>query len=1045
MDNEKLVSPYISGQFPFHYRENYPQLVEFVKMYYTWLEQKDQAIGHARRLQEYRDIDETPEEYIQYFKNKYLPYLKFITEIDKRTLVKHVKDLYRAKGTERGIDLFFKLVYGVSADVYYPASDLFKLSDNEWIKRSYLEIGHIELINEFIGKKITGMRSGATAFAEKFVQKKVGDAYVNLLFISNIVGTFRYNEKITYDGLLAPNMKRPRILGSLSRLDITSGSVDFAVGDIVDVSSAKGHGAIARVANVYNATGLVDFTLEDGGWGYTTNSSVYVSDKIMTIKDVVVDYNVNNPDNAPYRASPYFLLESVSQPLANLDYKFDRSYQSVVVAKPGATWYANGATVYQSNSTLTNVAVGVIVSNSVLNTTAQDLVISVFKANVETRDFTVTSVGDFSNLYLSTNPSVNSTILSVNASTNAATISVGTVLRSYNATGGVISTVEVVSSEIANIEARTANLFVYVLSGNTQTNSYFWNTGNTFSINVSAVVDRTATGNVIAFSNSVTMFTSNATTTFAIGQYVTQRRTYIGGYDISARGKISGIVGAGNTFTISVSEATGVFRKNIPLYMQFANGAESAQTAYLNSYDGFIGVANIINDFVATGNNRIFTRGYTVDGNGMMIIKGSNSAANLVMLSTGKNATFEISNVFSYAETYSLYTDFVGANNEANVPYMDVKISNSTAYANALTLTFAANTNTLLVTGGTDSINSSMNWVVCGAGLSDFSEIVSIPNSTHIVISQNTWASSSGNYYLTPMDGIQWFFPKNQAGTYQFFIGDVLNDINAYIGGITKIVAENPGEDYNMAPLVLVREPFVAGFNRKDYIITYQSDFGNFLTGEQITQNNGAVGLIKDIVFSNTRTMYVRRQNLPIGAANSTFTTQFTLGGVITGTASGANATIVGITEDDSALGIGLNAVISDAVVTGNGIVGELEIIASGYGFENNEGATFVSKDGLRAGTAKVKLIKQGITDGTFNNRSSYLSDNKYLFDGDYYQEFSYDIKTSIPRESYLENFNSTMHLAGTKMFSTFVHSAVNDVRLDIALPESANLEANVA
>jgi hypothetical protein len=153
----------------------------------------------------------------------------------------------------------------------------------------------------------------------------------------------------------------------------------------------------------------------------------------------------------------------------------------------------------------------------------------------------------------------------------------------------------------------------------------------------------------------------------------------------------------------------------------------------------------------------------------------------------------------------------------------------------------------------------------------------------------------------------------------------------------------------------------------------------------------------------------------------------------------------VGISEDDSALGIGLNAEISTDVVTGNGIVGAFEILASGFGFENDENATFLSEDGLRAGTAKVKLIKEGVTDGSFNGRSSFLSDNKYLFDGDYYQEFSYDIKTSIPRETYLDNFNSTMHLAGTKMFSTYVLTSVNDVALDISLPESANLVANVA
>jgi hypothetical protein len=190
--------------------------------------------------------------------------------------------------------------------------------------------------------------------------------------------------------------------------------------------------------------------------------------------------------------------------------------------------------------------------------------------------------------------------------------------------------------------------------------------------------------------------------------------------------------------------------------------------------------------------------------------------------------------------------------------------------------------------------------------------------------------------------------------------------------------------------------------------------------------------------------MYVRRQNLPMGASSS-MTTQFTLNGVITGTATGANATIVGISEDDSALGIGLNAVISANVTIANGVVGSLDILSSGFSFFNDEGVTFLSSDGLRAGSAKAKLIKEGHTAGTYEDEASFLSDSKYLFDGNYYQEYSYDIKTSIPRDSYLENYNSTMHLAGTKMFSTFVHTAINEVNIDLSIPESANLTANIA
>lgn len=956
MDNEKLISPYIESQFPFHYRENYPQFVEFIRVYYRWLEQQTQAIGHTRRLLEYRDVDQTQEDYLQYFKNKYMPYLKFVTNTDKRILVKHVQDLYRSKGTERGIDLFFKLVYGVNADVYYPGTDLFRLSDNSWIKRNYLELGHIELINDFIGKKIIGTRSGATAFAERFVQKKVGNTYVNLLFISNIVGTFSYNERITYEGLEDNEKSRPRIIGSLSRLDVTSGSKDFNIGDIVSVESEKGHGALARVANVFNTSGVIDFILEDGGWGYTSNSQVYVSDKVLTLQNVVTDYVVNNPDKAPYRASPFFTLEELYQPLANLNYSFNTSLQSVLVQKPSAAWFQNGQVLYQGDGTSV-VARGTVISNSAVNTSSQNLVISIAKNINGITDFYITG-GSYGNIYVSTTTTTNSTILDANTSTNTATIEVGTVLTSYNSTGGVISTVEIVNTDI--VTDKNGNLFVYILSGNAQTNTYFWSSSNTFSINSTAYVDRKATGNVVGVSNTFTLYISNSTSLFTSNQKLVQRRTYSGGYDISAIGTIRGITYTGNSAVVNLVDSSGVFRPTVNVYMTYANGQETESHAYLNSFDALVGIANVTNDFVSIGNNRVFARGFTYDSNGVMIIYGSNSVANLTALSSGKNATFEVSNTLAYAETYSLYTDFLGANNEANVPYMSLGISNSA-----------------------------------------------------------------------------WYFPKNQAGNSAFIIGDVLNDINGYVGGITKLTAVNPGEDYNVSPFVMVREPFIAGFNKKNYVITFSNLSGNFILGEQITQDNGAVGLITAIEITNIYKMYVTRQTLTI---------DFTQNQEITGQSTGATATIVGLQEDDTKDVIGMNADVNANVVTANGVVNTLEILASGYGFENDENATFLSEDGMRAGTAKVKLIKQGVTDGTFMDASSFLSDNKYLFDGDYFQEYSYDIKTSIPRDAYEDNFNETMHVAGTKMFSTFVHTALNDMRLSISLPEStANLIANTA
>ena len=128
------------------------------------------SIFLARNLMNIRDIDKTLDLFIVRFKEKYLKNIEFDVLTNKELLVKNSLDLYRSKGTERSIDLFFRLIYGVSTEVYYPGEDLFKLSSAEWVKPQYIEITGTDRSIELVGKQITGVTSGATAFVKVIKQ-----------------------------------------------------------------------------------------------------------------------------------------------------------------------------------------------------------------------------------------------------------------------------------------------------------------------------------------------------------------------------------------------------------------------------------------------------------------------------------------------------------------------------------------------------------------------------------------------------------------------------------------------------------------------------------------------------------------------------------------------------------------------------------------------------------------------------------------------------------------------------------------------------------
>src|SRR6056300_460625 len=117
-DIEKYISHYVQDMFPSFYKDEGALFITFVKAYYEWLENNDQALYESRRLPDYRDIDKTLDQFIIDFKNKYLPNIQFNVATNKELFIKNSLDFYRAKGTERAIDLYFKLIYGLEAKVY---------------------------------------------------------------------------------------------------------------------------------------------------------------------------------------------------------------------------------------------------------------------------------------------------------------------------------------------------------------------------------------------------------------------------------------------------------------------------------------------------------------------------------------------------------------------------------------------------------------------------------------------------------------------------------------------------------------------------------------------------------------------------------------------------------------------------------------------------------------------------------------------------------------------------------------------------------------
>ena len=165
MQIEKFISQQINSQLPGLYREDAQDLIEFVKAYYQFLEEtSNQSIYNTRRMFEYRDIDQTLPSLLEFFKEKYLEDLD-LDKIDTKFLIKNVLDLYRRRGSQEGLELFFKMFYDKKVSIYYPSKDILRPSSSTWQTGDFLQLYPADptTFNDISNKLIIGSISKATA------------------------------------------------------------------------------------------------------------------------------------------------------------------------------------------------------------------------------------------------------------------------------------------------------------------------------------------------------------------------------------------------------------------------------------------------------------------------------------------------------------------------------------------------------------------------------------------------------------------------------------------------------------------------------------------------------------------------------------------------------------------------------------------------------------------------------------------------------------------------------------------------------------------
>jgi hypothetical protein len=272
MSRTKLSSV-VSRQIPEFIREDYPTFVAFVEAYYKYLQ--DQGVD----LTAVKDIDQTLEQFVVEFKKELAHNLPAI-QGDERFILTKIKDQYLAKGSEASYKLLFRMLFGKKVELSYPGTQMLRPSDGRWNQEisvfAKVDFGQPQ---DIVGKLVDIQT--ATRLIRVLVDRKedlVGEVdrivalggniyefFLDKKFFGVLKPTDKIKYKDTFQATILPATQTPKI---------TQPGKNFRVGQVFEVKSGSGTGALLKVTAVDANNGIKYAEFIKFGIGYTAGFAV---------------------------------------------------------------------------------------------------------------------------------------------------------------------------------------------------------------------------------------------------------------------------------------------------------------------------------------------------------------------------------------------------------------------------------------------------------------------------------------------------------------------------------------------------------------------------------------------------------------------------------------------------------------------------------------------------------------------------------------------------------------------------------------------------
>ena len=305
------MSYLIDSQVPEFIHTEYPNFARFIKDYFRYMDLGPTELGalnlvdgqtkHAPNhlLQELIDklnLDhniEATDDFLQPLLEQYAIDFPASAEVDSRLLIKHVRDFFESKGSRKGVEQFFKMLFNEDVEVFLPSEFILRPSDGIFQKELTIKAyANTEISPQPDPLSLRGKRvdvhyyeSTASITARKVINTSVTR-------VKEIAYTAPTAYEMTLDlpgGTIIPGQGvegeltaviggRIATVGTIGAADAlrTAGTYDIDTG-----FSTNGNGSGAQFTVVVNSSGAASITVDTVGDNYAPDETITIPDSLL--------------------------------------------------------------------------------------------------------------------------------------------------------------------------------------------------------------------------------------------------------------------------------------------------------------------------------------------------------------------------------------------------------------------------------------------------------------------------------------------------------------------------------------------------------------------------------------------------------------------------------------------------------------------------------------------------------------------------------------------------------------------------------------------